>query len=130
MSEPFVSFVIFVVKKIKLIVSGYTKSFQSTIDQIAGKAVLQVSNGESGIAEPLFPLIRDTPGVRDAAAAVEAFLPVSGAAGERLIEGATIEDRDLLARTPELDGRPIGRHHQTRRGAMQHDVLRIVFAPA
>ena len=47
-----------------------TTSFQSTIDQIAGKAVLQVANGESGIAESLFPLIRDTAGVRDASAAV------------------------------------------------------------
>src|SRR3989304_1579315 len=67
-----------------LVNRSLTSSFQSTIDQIAGTAVLQVSNGESGIAEPLFPLIRDTPGVRDAAAAVEAFLPVGGAAGGRL----------------------------------------------
>ena len=61
-----------------------TTSFESTVDQIAGKAVLQVANGESGIAESLFPVIRDTPGVRDAAAAVEGFLPVAGAPGERL----------------------------------------------
>src|SRR5918994_1329814 len=61
-----------------------TRSFQSTIDQIAGRAVLQVSNGESGIAESSFPVVRDTPGVQDAAAAVEGFLPVTGAVGERL----------------------------------------------
>ena len=61
-----------------------TTSFQSTIDQIAGKAVLQVANGESGIAESLFPLIRDTAGVRDASAAVEGFSPVAGVPGERL----------------------------------------------
>src|SRR5919106_3758293 len=61
-----------------------TRSFQSTIDQIAGKAVLQVSNGESGITESSFPIVRDTPGVQDAAAAVEGFLPVHGAEGERL----------------------------------------------
>jgi putative ABC transport system permease protein len=61
-----------------------TTSFESTVDQIAGKAVLQVANGESGIAESLFPVIRDTPGVRDAAAAVEGFLPVAGTPGERL----------------------------------------------
>ena len=73
-----------VIIAVALVNRSLTSSFQSTIDQIAGKAVLQASNGESGIAEPLFPLIRDTPGVRDAAAAVEAFLPVSGAAGERL----------------------------------------------
>jgi putative ABC transport system permease protein len=61
-----------------------TTSFQSTIDQIAGKAVLQVANGESGLPESLFPIIRDTAGVRDAAAAVEGFLPVAGIRGERL----------------------------------------------
>jgi len=61
-----------------------THSFQSTIDQIAGKAVLQIANGESGVAESLFPVIRDTPGVQDAAAAVEGFLPVVGRPGERL----------------------------------------------
>ncbi|MEK6600477.1 MAG: hypothetical protein AABZ09_01225, partial [Candidatus Binatota bacterium] len=35
-------------------------SFQRTIELVAGKAVLQVSNGESGIREALFPVIRDT----------------------------------------------------------------------
>ncbi len=61
-----------------------TTSFQSTIDRIAGKAVLQVANGESGIDENLFPAIRDTPGVENAAPAVEGFLPVASAPGERL----------------------------------------------
>jgi putative ABC transport system permease protein len=73
-----------VVVAIAVVNRSLTRSFQSTIDQIAGKAVLQVSNGESGIAESLFPIIRDTPGVQDAAAAVEGFLPVSQAPGERL----------------------------------------------
>lgn len=73
-----------VIVAIAVVNRSLTSSFQSTIEQIAGKAVLQVSNGESGVAEPLFPLIRDTPGVRDAAAAVEAFFPISGFPGERL----------------------------------------------
>jgi putative ABC transport system permease protein len=73
-----------VVIAIAVVNRSLTTSFQSTIDQIAGKAVLQVSNGESGIAEKLFPVIRDTLGVKDAAAAVEGFLPVVGAPGERL----------------------------------------------
>src|ERR671910_3727411 len=73
-----------VIVAIAIVNRSLTTSFQSTIDQIAGKAVLQVSNGESGITESLFPLIRDTPGVQDAAAAVEGFLPVSGSAAERL----------------------------------------------
>ncbi|HEX7228257.1 MAG TPA: FtsX-like permease family protein [Candidatus Binatia bacterium] len=73
-----------VIVAIAIVNRSLTTSFQSTIDQIAGKAVLQVANGESGIREDLFPVIRDTPGVQDAAAAVDGFLPVSGSAAERL----------------------------------------------
>ena len=73
-----------VIIAIAVVNRSLTTSFQSTIDQIAGKAVLQVANGESGVAESLFPTIRDTPGVQNAAAAVEGFLPVIGAPGERL----------------------------------------------
>lgn len=73
-----------VIVAIAVVNRSLTNSFQSTIDQIAGKAVLQVANGESGIAESLFPIIRDTAGVHDAAAAVEGFLPLADAPGERL----------------------------------------------
>jgi putative ABC transport system permease protein len=73
-----------VIIAIAIVNRSLTGSFQSTIDQIAGKAVLQVSNGESGINESLFPVIRDTPGIRDAAPAVDGFLPVSGREAERL----------------------------------------------
>ncbi len=73
-----------VIFAIAVVNRSLTTSFQSTIDQIAGKAVLQVANGESGVSESLLPVIRDTEGVRDAAAAVEGFLPVSGMRGERL----------------------------------------------
>src|SRR5207249_11136636 len=71
-----------VIVAIAMVNRSLTSSFQSTIEQIAGKAVLQVANGESGINESLFPVIRDTPGVQDAAAAVEGFLPVSGKRSE------------------------------------------------
>jgi len=73
-----------VIVAIALVNRSLSTSFQSTIEQIAGKAVLQVSNAESGIAESIFPAIRDTEGVQYAAAAVEGFLPVSGAERERL----------------------------------------------
>ncbi len=68
-------------------------SFQRTIDLIAGKAALQVENGESGFRESLFPAIRDTAGVRDAAPAVEGFLPLVGFKGEKLY----VYGVDLLA---------------------------------
>lgn len=73
-----------VIIAIAVVNRSLTTSFQSTIEQIAGKAVLQVANGESGVAESLFPTIRDTVGVRDAAPAVEGFLPLADAPGERL----------------------------------------------
>ena len=73
-----------VIVAIAMVNRTLTTSFQSTIEQIAGKAVLQVSNSESGMAESVFPTVRDTEGVRDVAAAVDGFLPVSGVRSERL----------------------------------------------
>ncbi len=93
-----------VIVAIALVNRSLTSSFQSTIDQIAGKAVLQVSNGESGIIEAAFPIIRDTPGVRDAAVAVEGFLPVRGAEKERLY----VYGVDLLTDTAIRDHRFVG----------------------
>jgi len=73
-----------VVVAIAIVNRTLSTSFQSTIDKVAGKAVLQVTNGESGVRESLFLVVRDTPGVQDAAAAVENVLPVAGFEGERL----------------------------------------------
>ncbi|HUK40723.1 MAG TPA: ABC transporter permease, partial [Candidatus Acidoferrales bacterium] len=73
-----------VIFAIAVVNRSLASSFQSTIEQIAGKAVLQVANGESGVPEALFPTIRDTVGVQNAAAAVEGFLPVTAVRGERL----------------------------------------------
>lgn len=73
-----------VIVAIAMVNRALTTSFQSTIEQIAGKAVLQVSNSESGMTEAVLPLVRDTEGVLDVAAAVDGFLPVSGVRAERL----------------------------------------------
>jgi len=73
-----------VIVAIALVNRTLTTSFQSTIEQIAGRAVLQVTNSESGMAESVFAIVRDTEGVQDAAAAVDGFLPVSGTRAERL----------------------------------------------
>ena len=93
-----------VIVAIAVVNRSLTGSFQSTIEQIAGKAVLQVSNGESGIIESAFPVIRDTPGVQDAAAAVEGFLPVRGAEKERLY----VYGVDLLTDTAIRDHQFVG----------------------
>ncbi|MFQ5904516.1 MAG: ABC transporter permease, partial [Candidatus Binatia bacterium] len=86
-------------------------SFQRTIDLVAGKAVLQVTNGESGVMESLFPVIRDTGGVRDAAPAVEGFFPVVGFKGERLfvygvdlLTDFSIREHQFVGAPFDLDG--------------------------
>lgn len=81
-------------------------SFQRTIDLVAGKAVLQVTNGESGIVESLFPVIRDTRGVKDAAPAVEGFLPVVGFKGERLFVYGVDFLSDFSVREHQFAGAP------------------------
>ncbi len=73
-----------VITSISIVNRTLTVSFQRTIDLIAGKAVLQVANAESGVKETLYPLIRDTVGVKEAAPAVQGFLPIVGFKGERL----------------------------------------------
>lgn len=83
-------------------------SFQRTIDLVAGKAVLQVANGESGFRESLFPAIRDTPGVVDAAAAVEGFLPVVGFKGEKLFVYGVDLLTDFTIREHQFVGAPFG----------------------
>jgi putative ABC transport system permease protein len=93
-----------VIVAIAVVNRSLTTSFQSTIDQIAGKAVLQVSNGESGIVESEFPVIRDTVGVQDAAAEVDGFLPVRGAEKERLY----VYGVDLLTDSAIRDYRFVG----------------------
>jgi putative ABC transport system permease protein len=73
-----------VIVAIALVNRSLTTSFQTTIEQIAGRAVLQVSNSESGMSETVYPMVRDTEGVADVAAAVDGFLPAGAARSERL----------------------------------------------
>jgi putative ABC transport system permease protein len=73
------------------------QSFRRTIDLIAGKAVLQVTNGESGVKESLLAVVRDTPGVAESAGTVEGFLPLVDFKGERLfVYGADLLTDSLL----------------------------------
>lgn len=81
-------------------------SFQRTIELVAGKAVLQITNGESGVTESLFRVIRDTEGVKDAAPAVEGFLPIVGFKGERLFVYGVDLLADFSIREHEFVGGP------------------------
>lgn len=83
-------------------------SFERTIGVLAGKAVLQVTNAESGVKESLFPAIRDTEGVKDAVAVVEGFVPVVGLRAERLFVYGIDFLSDFTIREHEFAGAPFG----------------------
>ena len=95
-----------VIVAIAIVNRTLVSSFQHTIELIAGKAVLQVSNGESGVREEIYPVIRDTPGVKDAAPAVEGFLPVVGFKGERLFVYGVDFLADFSVREHQFVGKP------------------------
>jgi len=109
-----------VIVAIALVNRSLSSSFQSTIEQIAGKAVLQVSNAESGIPGAVFPVVRDTEGVEDAAPSVDGFLPVSGVERERLyVFGA-----DLLTDSSLRDHQFTGQRPKCGADAQLHGVER------
>ncbi|MBI4526594.1 MAG: ABC transporter permease [Deltaproteobacteria bacterium] len=83
-------------------------SFQQTIDRVAGKAMLQVTNGESGFEENVFMVVRDTEGVKDASPAVESFFPVVGSKGERLYVYGVDFLGDSSIREHDFSGPPLG----------------------
>lgn len=97
-----------VIVAIAIVNRTLTSSIQRTVELVAGKAVLQVANEESGVREDLFPLIRDTPGVKDAAPAVEGFLPVVGFKGERLFVYGVDLLADFSIRDYEFVNSPFG----------------------
>ena len=68
--------------------SSLRMSLRDTIDQIAGKAVLQVTAGAAGIPEPVLDEIRAVPGIRTAVPIVEAVVHTTDAGqGNILILG-------------------------------------------
>jgi putative ABC transport system permease protein len=84
--------------------SSLIASLRDTIDQIAGKAVLQVTAGSAGIPESILDDIRSVPGIRLAVPAIEAVVRTSDAGqGNILILGVDmIGDRSM--RDYEMEG--------------------------
>src|SRR5215469_7546934 len=52
-------------------------SLEATVDNLAGKATLQITAGEAGIPEEVLDTIRSTPGVTDATGVVQEFCRTS-----------------------------------------------------
>ncbi|MGH7822562.1 MAG: ABC transporter permease, partial [Candidatus Binatia bacterium] len=68
----------------RLMHESVSRGYERTIERIAGKAVMQVTNGEVGVPEELLEEIRRVPGVSAAVASVQGFVSVPGGRGERL----------------------------------------------
>lgn len=92
---------------IRMANDGVLESFQHSLDHVAGKSRLQVSAGEAGFDETMYPGIAETPGVRRAVPVVQTVMPVAGQAGEvLLVLGVDVLTdpgiRDYRGPTPEL----------------------------
>jgi putative ABC transport system permease protein len=72
------------------------RSFRRAIEVVAGRATLQVSGGELGIDERLFPAVQDAEGVMAAAPIIQAVAPIADRPGEALL----VLGVDLFAEDP------------------------------
>ncbi len=68
----------------QLLYEGVVTAYEDVTRDFAGRAALQVTNGESGVPEELTAEIRRIQGVRAVAASVEGFVGAADLAGERL----------------------------------------------
>ncbi|MBI2963701.1 MAG: FtsX-like permease family protein [Deltaproteobacteria bacterium] len=72
------------VVSMRLMHESVSRSYERTVEKIAGKAALEITNGEGGVPEELLAEVRQLPGVGVAAASVQGFVPLPGHGGERL----------------------------------------------
>ncbi len=96
-----------VVLAIRLANGGVLDSFRVGLDHVAGKSRLQVSAGELGFDETLFPQIAQVPGVAKAVPLIQELTPVEGFPREvLLVLGVDIladsEVREYRGPSPEL----------------------------
>ncbi len=70
---------------ISLANDGVLAAFRNSLDHVAGRTQLEVSAGEPGFDESLFPVIAGTAGVASAAPVLQAVMSVSGEAGDTLL---------------------------------------------
>ena len=73
-----------VVVAMRLMHASVAASYERTIEKIAGKAALQITNGDVGVPEELLEEVKRVPGVRTAAASVQGFVGLPAFPGERL----------------------------------------------
>jgi putative ABC transport system permease protein len=73
-----------IVIAMRLMHESVATSYERTVAKIAGKASLEITNGEGGVPEELLDEVKRAPGVRAAAASVQGFVSLPGHPGERL----------------------------------------------
>ncbi len=79
-------------------------SLRDTIDQVAGKAVLQATTGDAGLPEPALEDVRSVPGVRAAVPVIEAVVHTKDESqGNILILGVDMAG-DTSMRDYEMEG--------------------------
>lgn len=88
---------------LQIVNDGASRAFEKTVRQIAGKAVLQVDNGEAGVPESLLAEIRQLQGVKVAAPLVHGFVPVIDFPGEQLYLFGIDFGEDQQLRAYEVD---------------------------
>ncbi|HEY2016344.1 MAG TPA: FtsX-like permease family protein [Bryobacteraceae bacterium] len=79
------------------------QSFNQTVDRIAGKTQLQVSAGDSGVAEEVLERVQAVSGVRSAAPAIEATLDTGFAGQGKLLILAVDMTGDQSLREYDFD---------------------------
>ncbi len=68
---------------IRLVSESVSHSFRRTLERMAGKAVLQITNGDVGVPEELLEEVKAVPGVKVAAPSVQGYLSTIDLGGER-----------------------------------------------
>src|SRR5205809_1720003 len=120
-------------------------ALRDTIDQISGKAVLQVTAGQAGVPEQAVDDVRSVPGVRAAVPVIEAVVRTTDArqgnililgvdmAGDRSMREYSMEGQDETVSDPLIflaqpDSIIISREFAARNSLKDDDAIQLVTA--
>jgi putative ABC transport system permease protein len=125
--------------------SSLKDSLRDTIDQIAGKAVLQVTAGQAGLPESVADDVRSVPGVRAAVPVIEAVVRTTDAsqgnililgvdmAGDRSMRDYAMEGNEDTVSDPlvflaQPDSIIVSKEFATRTGLKEDSKIQMVTA--
>jgi len=73
-----------IVVAMRLMHQSVSSSYERTVAKIAGKAAIEITNGDGGVPEELLDEVKHVPGVKLAAASVQGFVSLPRYPGDRL----------------------------------------------